>query len=182
MITLRTDCLIFKLAGGESMPLSPEMLVGELPADKGGQHDPEVLHHAAGAVFHYFKHDLGLEAITMGEFAEAFEKVLHGFESAAGRPREIDGIWVADLRTMARESGQVSELSFFPVLRGELKRRLEQTPGMLRFIGVRTCVKELTGARRWTTRCQLLRDRIVEFIRECAQVDSPGKNCEIIVR
>ena len=182
MITLRTDCLVFKLASGESVPLSPEMLIGEMPGETGGNYDPEVLQHAAGAVFHYFKHDLGLETVTMGEFAEAFEKVLHGLRAASSRPRSIGGVWESDLRQMARESGQVSELSFFPVLRGELKRRMEDPPEMLKFVGLRKCVKELTGARRWTPKCQHLQDRIVCFIRECIQAEARGKSCGVVVR
>ncbi|MPN56886.1 hypothetical protein SDC9_204579 [bioreactor metagenome] len=83
---------------------------------------------------------------------------------------------------MALESGEVNELFFFPMLRRELRRQLEQTPDMLRLVGLRDCVKELTGARRWTPRCQHLHDRIVNFIRVCLQTDAQGKHCGVVVR
>lgn len=184
MITLRADCLIFKLASGEQVPLSPEMLVGELSEEKGGRYDPEVLQHAASAVFHYFKNDLGLETVTIGEFAEAFEKILHGLrlEKPTRATAGAANVFEADLRRMALESGEVNELFFFPMLRRELRRQLDQTPDMLRLIGLRECVKELTGARRWTPRCQHLHDRIVNFIRVCLQTDAHGKHCGVVVR
>ncbi len=181
MITLKADCLIFKLASGEHVPLSPEMLVGELSDEQGGRYEPEVLQHAASAVFHYFKNDLGLETVTVGEFAEAFEKILHGLRLETPS-RVTASVFESDLRRMALESGEVNELFFFPLLRRELRRQLEQTPHLLRLVGLRDCVKELAGARRWTPRCQHLHDRIVNFIRVCLQTDAQGKYCDIVVR
>jgi len=54
-------------------------------------YDPELVGHAANAVFHYFKHELGYQTVTLGEFAAALEKVLDGFnlsprgDSGAGK-------------------------------------------------------------------------------------------------
>ena len=76
MIALQSDCLIFQLNNGESVPCSPEMISVELIGDSGGHLDPEVLHHAAASVFHYFKKELSRETVTVGEFAGALEKVL----------------------------------------------------------------------------------------------------------
>ena len=79
MIALSSDCLLFKTSSGESIPFSAEMISVELSGDGTGVFDPEFLKHAASAVFHYFKHDLGRLTVTVGEFAGALEKVLRGF-------------------------------------------------------------------------------------------------------
>ena len=115
--------------------------------------DPEVLRHAAASVFHYFKNELERETVTVGEFAVAMEKVLRklGFVIRAGtlenRSREIVE---TDLCLFARESADSLELFFFPRLRDELRAQLRQSPRVLRFRGLRGCVKQLTGARRWS--------------------------------
>jgi len=50
---------LFETSSGESIPFSAEMISVELTDDGIGAFDPEFLKHAASAVFHYFKHDLG---------------------------------------------------------------------------------------------------------------------------
>ena len=86
MIALLSDCLLFQLTNGESVPCSAEMISVELVGDNDGWLDPEVLRHAAASVFHYFKNELGRESVTVGEFAGALEKVLRklGFTIRAG--------------------------------------------------------------------------------------------------
>ena len=166
MITLASDCLLFELANGESVPFSAEMISVELAGTSAGKFDPHFVQHAANAVFHYFKHDLGRLTITVAEFACLLEKVLRGFgviassaEVDAAKPRVLE----ADLRQIASESGLGCELFFFPRLRDELRHQLRREPGMVRFHGLRGCVKQLAGARRWSARCQTLHDRIVQF-------------------
>ena len=62
-------------------------------------------------------------------------------------------------------------LVFFPRLRAELQRHLEQSPRVLRFRGLRGCVKQLAGARRWSLRCQTLEGEIVDYLRECLSAE-----------
>jgi hypothetical protein len=124
--------------------------------------DPEVLRHAAASVFHYFKKELERETVTVGEFAVAMEKVLRqlGFVIRAGalesRPREVVE---TDLCLFARESADSLELFFFPRLRDELRAQLRQSPRVLRFRGLRGCVKQLAGARRWSAVAKNCRTR-----------------------
>ena len=170
MIALLSDCLLFQLSNGESVPCSPEMISVELVGNTNGWLDPEVLRHAAASVFHYFKNELCRESVTVGEFAGALEKVLRdlGFTLRAGavesRSRDI---METDLGLMAHESGGNFELFFFPRLRDELRAQLRRSPRMLRFRGLRGCVKQLAGARRWSVRCEKLQDHIVEYLRQC---------------
>jgi hypothetical protein len=184
MIALMSDCLLFQLTNGQSVPCSAEMISVELVGGNSGWLDPEVLRHAAASVFHYFKNDLCRESVTVGEFAGALEKVLRnlGFTIRAGavepRSREIRE---ADLGLMARESGGSFELLFFPRLRNELRAQLRHAPRVLRFRGLRGCVKQLAGARRWGVRCEKLRDYIVEYLRQCLTAEPESTDCALVV-
>lgn len=176
MITLAADCLVFRLASGESIPFSVEMLSVDLMGETAQWFDPEFVRHAARAVFHYFKQDLDRQTVTVGEFAEALEKVLRGFRpsepAAAARPDAEPGVQEADLHGLAREaSAGGGELFFFPRLRDELRQRLRQSPRLLRFRGLRGCVKELVGVRRWDRRCRTLEEQIVLYLRHCLTAD-----------
>jgi hypothetical protein len=166
------------------------MMVRELTVDAVASHDPEVLHHAAKAVFHYFKLDLGMESVTVGEFAKAFEKVLQGIglgpNAPLPEPTSVATLPAGssielDLRRMALKSGPGSELFFFPLLRTEMQRCLASAPKVVRFVGLRGCVKQLMGARRWGPRCQALGDRIVWFLREKAAEHAPAETWAMVV-
>ncbi len=86
-----------------------------------------------------------------------------------------------DLRTLASESGTTFELSFFPRLREVMGEQMNQAPSVLRFIGLRSCVKQLTGARRWTHRCEALSDQIVTYLRECLSSRPTERGCALVV-
>src|SRR6266850_6200955 len=127
MILLAQNCMLFELASGESIPFSAEMISIELMGDTATQFDPEVIRHAAASVFHYFKNDLARKSVSVAEFAEALEKVLHGLGfnvRPAESTTEVADPFAADLRRLARESGDARELVFFPRLRDELRTQL----------------------------------------------------------
>ncbi|HXT11222.1 MAG TPA: hypothetical protein VN873_06640 [Candidatus Angelobacter sp.] len=190
MIALASDCLLFETSSGESIPFSAEMISVELTSDGIGAFDPEFLKHAASAVFHYFKHDLGRITVTVGEFAGALEKVLRGFGLQAEPPGPADEVEMdsldrrivnSDLRQLACESGKGFELFFFPRLRDELRQQLLLGPEVLLFRGLRSCVKQLTGARRWSARCRSLEEQIVEFLRNCFTTEANQADCALLV-
>ena len=79
MITLAADCLIFEMANGEGVPFSSDMISIELTGQSKQCFEPDFVRHAAKAVFHFFKHELGRQTVSVAEFAEALEKVLRGF-------------------------------------------------------------------------------------------------------
>ena len=182
MISLAKDCLLFELASGESIPFSSEMISIELMGDAAAKFDPEVIHHAAASVFHYFRHDLARESVTVGEFAEALEKVLRGLgfqvQPAETEPPPARG---ADLRALARESGPARELVFFPRLRNALRTQLQSSPRVVRFRGLRGCVKQLAGARRWSPRCENLQNQILGYLRECLTTEVREEECRLVV-
>jgi len=184
MISLAAGCMLFELPSGESIPFSAEMISIEVVGDSVGTLDPEVVQHAASSVFHYFKHDLARQIVSVGEFAEALEKVLRslGFRVDGDKPAPpATKPAAADLRKLVHESGDALELFFFPRLRNELRTQLRRPSGVVHFRGLRGCVKHLTGARRWSPRCQNLHDQIVSYLRECFGADSRKDKCTLVV-
>ena len=184
MIALASNCLVFQMATGENVPYSVEMVSVELAGASAELLDPELVEHAACAVFHYFKHELGRQTVSAGEFAGALQKVLRGFASPAQSSTQTHARLTAhesDLSRLAHESGQGCELFFFPRLRAELRQQLQQAPRVLRFHGLRGCVKQLVGARRWSLRCQTLQEQIVAYLRECLSAESGQAEFALVV-
>lgn len=184
MIALASDFLLFELTSGERIPFSAEMISVELMGDSGSVLEPEFVKHAAASVFHYFKHELEQESVSVTEFAVALEKVLRGLgctvrSSEPDEPVHEPG--EADLGRLLREAGTGGELTFFPKLRGALRTQLTFSPRLIRFHGLRGCVKQLAGARRWGPRCDCLRDQIVEYLRQCLAAELRDEECALIV-
>ena len=184
MIALASDCLLFRMASGESVPISADTVSVEILGPSGNLFDEEFVRHAANAVFHYFKHELGQDIVSAPEFSGALEKVLLGFAVAARSgvaARPTPPTREADLRRLACESGKGFELSFFPLLRSEVRRHLRLSPRVLRFRGLRGCVKQLAGARRWSRRCKTLEEQIILYLRQCVTADSRMAEISLIV-
>jgi hypothetical protein len=183
MITLSADCLLFQMSNGESVPFSADMISVELIGDTAQSLDPELVKQAAKAVFHYFKHELGRQSVTTVDFAAALEKVLRGFKlTSVAPPAVVNRVLESDLWQLARETGEARELVFFPRLREELRLQLRNGPGVLRFNGLRECVKHLVGADRWGLRCQSLEEQIVEYLRECLNCEGKPADLALIVQ
>jgi hypothetical protein len=184
MIALSSDCLLFKLTNGESVPCSAEMISIEIVGNSEGLLDPEMLRHAAASVFHYFKVELERETVTVGEFAGALEKVLRGLGLTI-RAGELEArsqeIIETDLGLLARQSADSLELFFFPRLRDELRQQLRQSPRVLRFRGLRGCVKQLAGARHWSARCEKMQEQVVEYLRGCLTAEPEQNECALVV-
>jgi hypothetical protein len=189
MIILAEDCLVLRDPSGEGIPCSVETISVELIGENASMFDAEFIKQAAGAVLHYFRDELGRQTVTMAEFSMALENVLRGFKLAAAKKdiaitTEADPARIAqtDLCRLAAETDNGGELIFFPRLRDELRAQLRQSPQMLCFRGIRGCVKQLTGARRWSLRCQSLHDQIVEFLRSCMSREDSAADCALVVK
>jgi hypothetical protein len=182
MIQLKSDCLIFQTDGGEQIPCSAEWVTLELMGEAAAQVNPEVIRNAAAAVLHYFKHELNRNFVSVAEFVMALDKALRGvgltvFADAPPQTQVLE----SDLRVLAANAGKGCELFFFPCLRQEVRSKLEQSPQILRFNGLRGCVKQLAGAQRWSSRCETLSDQIVEFLRGCWQSEGASQSCALLV-
>jgi len=182
MIALATDCLVFQMATGESVPFSADAISDELIGENDSTYDPELVGHAANAVFHYFKHELGYQTVTVGEFAAALEKVLDGLNpGACGTVERAKLVRESDLLALARDCANGGELAFFPRLREELKLHLAADCRVIRFTGLRQCVKQLSGARRWSEKCQKMQEQVVEYLRKCLSTLAKGKEVALVV-
>lgn len=180
MIALAADCILLRQPNGESLPMNHGTIAIEVVTDGDSPLDEAFVKEASAAVLHYFKQEQGRDSVTLGEFAEALEKVLQGFKFpgiATGESHVLE----ADLQQLATDSGEAFELTFFPRLRDEMRARLQQSPQMLRFRGLRSCVMQLTGARRWSARCQNLQEQIVEFLRNCLSAEPHPEPCALVV-
>lgn len=190
MIRLRSDCLVFKTSSDQAIPCAVEDVAVQLVGNNLAPGDLEVLRNAAIAVLYFFKNEMGRESITVAEFTEALQQALDGFgfkfsDTKAENEKSVSippRIAESDLRFLACASGHGCDLLFFPLLRKELGDRLKDGPTVVRFTGLRGCVKQLRSARRWTAACQALSDQIVEYLRQCLAADSRRADCALVVR
>ena len=112
MIWLGSEYLMFQMPSGESVAFSSEAIAVEIVDETDGDLDPTMVKQAANAVYHYFKHELGRQTVTVGEFAKAMEKALDGFEiSIVSNQRQrtpAPAVAESDLCQIARDSGRAS--------------------------------------------------------------------------
>ena len=184
MILLAPDCLLFQMPSGESVPFSAETISVELSEGAGGWYEQDFVEHAAASVCHYFKNHLGRKTVSMAEFASAFESVIQGLglKLDPGRLTVTSADNAAkDLRLLAQEAGAGCELVFFPRLRASVREQASLSPQLIRFHGLRSCVKRLLGAQRWSPRCEQFRDQIVEFLRRSVRAEATGDSCALMV-
>ena len=117
----------------------------------------------------------------VSELAELIEELaaeISIWNESAGRPAESGD---ADLARLVTEDSGSLELLFFPRLRDELRIRLRHSPKLVRFRGLRVCVKQLAGARRWSSRCERLQDQIVAYLRGCLTAETAQNECALVV-
>jgi len=184
MILMADKFLFFKLPSGEAVPFSAEMISVELADGAGQPFEQDFVEHAAASVFHYFKNDLGRKTVSVAEFASAFETVLNdlGLKLDCGQIEAVqEEPTHKDLQLLACHAGAACELAFFPCLRTAVRAQIQLTPRLVRFHGVRGCVKRLLGAERWSPRCDNLRDQIVEFLRRTLHKEVAGDSCALLV-
>jgi hypothetical protein len=183
MILLRPDYLLFETSEGQVVPCSAELVAVELIGEAIDRLDAELVRQAATAVLHYFSQDLGYKTVSVGQFADALETALTklGVQVKSAGAEQPGEIAMSDLRALVSRADKAFELGFFPKLRDELRARLESCPRTVRFFGLRACVKELMGVRRWNRRCQRLNDQIVEFMRDCMGSEAAPGSCDVVI-
>jgi hypothetical protein len=189
MIQLHPDYLVFHTSQGENIPASAETVTIELIGEAVSSIDPEVVREAAAAVVHYFKDELKQEQVSIGEFSQALERVLNSFgynvSSSPGTAGSIlpPNVAVADLEQIALESKHSAfELVFFQKLRTQFHQLISSAPHLLKFEGLRRCVKQLLGVKHWCRRCERLSDQIVEFLRACLVAECGSVCPGLVVR
>jgi hypothetical protein len=185
MIELHPHCQIVKSADGDAEPVSLDRFSIELAGEAASQVDPSLVQNAAEAVLQYFRHELNRDTVTLEEFTGALQHVLRGLGlevTASINPPVPLTESVADLTRLACEAGDGFELMFFARLRDELRLQLAGSAQLLRFRGLRACVKRLAGARRWNGRCRRLHEQIVDYLRECLSREPGAGSCALMVQ
>lgn len=184
MIWLHSDCLLVQTSEGETIPCSAEAVLIDLVGEAAASLDAELVQNAAQGVLQYFKEELHRDTVTVAEFAAAVGQVFQKLglhvqlgEDVAVRRHVVE----MDLERLVSDSGVAFELGFFSRLRDEMRLRLKEAPGVLRFKGLRECVKGLSGARRWNHRCQALNDQIVDFLRQCWTQEPRPRDTALVV-
>jgi hypothetical protein len=183
MTPLPSNSLVFKLAGDGMIPCNGQAVTIKLTGEAADQLDAELVQNAAAGVLHFFRHELKRVSVSPGEFSAALETVLRGLgllhiKAASSGLEGQACLAETDLRALV---GEGLELFFFQRLRAELRRKLEPSPRVLRFHSLRPCVMQLTGARRWSARCQVLHDRIVDYLRTSLCAEPAAKPCGLVV-
>jgi hypothetical protein len=182
MILLHRDYLLIKNGQGQIIPCTAELVAIQVIGEAASFLDPEIVHEAAVAVLHYFKEDLGCNTVSVAEFSRVLEQALHALGVRLDGPMPDKPISHSfDLRKLASGAGRSFELGFFPTLRDELRQRLSGAPTVLRFHGLRGCVKQLMGAKRWSDRCQSLNDQIVAYLRACLETEGLVESCGLVI-
>ncbi|HEV8543068.1 MAG TPA: hypothetical protein VGR78_11800 [Verrucomicrobiae bacterium] len=183
MIQLHPDSLIFQTSQGELIPCSAETVTIELIGDASSLLDPDTVREAAAAVVHYFKNDLGRETVSVAEFSDALERALRcfGYEVSTSTVEKARVAPGTDLRDLAKGADDF-ELSFFPRLRDEFHRQVKESPEVVRFCGLRGCVKQLLGAKRWSQRCDRFSEQVIDFLTECLSIEGGSTSRALLVR
>jgi len=190
MILLRHDCLVFKTSDGD-FPFAAEQVTMEVIGDAIQFLDEETIKDASEAVLHYFKCELGKSTVTIGEFTIALERALRALgltvQSSSSKPASSNfmpsnpRIVESDLSCLAPETDLTMELMFFSKLRTSLQELLVQGPDVVRFRGLRPCVKRMLKVRRWTNDCKCLNDQIVDYLRTCFGSERRTAACALVV-
>ena len=182
MIRLRSDCLIIQISGGEQFPCPVEVVATGLIGKAVDWMSPEVIQNVTAAVLHFFREEQDREVVSVAEFSEALESVLqnlgYSVNAAVKQKRMIRN---ANINDWIRESEGEMELAMYLRLRLEMERLLKNTPSELRLIGLHGCVKRVLRARRWSRRCQVFRDQVVSFMRQCFD-EHASADCLLVVK
>ena len=184
MIQLHADFLAFEEDNGEAFLCAVEQMGVELLGDQPNSVDPHVLQHATQAILFYFKHELHRTTVTLGEFATALTTALHalGVSLAGDEVNPQGGAAVeSNLPSLIPVAPGIYELAFFANLRAEMRGKIQLLPAVLRFTGLRACVKLLAGGKRWNHRCQRLEDYILWFLRQSYRHEVGETTCLLVV-
>ena len=165
MIQLHTDCLVFETSDGEAIPCSAQDVTVELLGDAAHELEPMLVTEAAEAVLYHFKVDLNRNSVSVGEFTLALERILRGFGFKVEAGDCDTDAAETNLHDLAHQAGEGLEMVFFCTLRDQIHADLHGKPELLRVKGLREAVKKLTGAKKWSPRCQKLNDQIVDYLR-----------------
>ena len=178
MIQLREHILWVRTGDGRLTPFDERRLAMSIQqaAEHVGQRDWWLAESVAAAVHAFGMKSRGEPVIASKEISEIVTAVLAtlGYEwisEAYGGGANRAAIHLNELAW--RTDGGL-ELEFFRQLDRALGAATNRQLVSMRIDGLRACVMQLRGARRWTADCRRLAEEIVEHVRgRVARVRSP---------
>lgn len=182
MTRLRPDYRGFETDHPPAGLSSAEQVAFQLVGPKAQQYAEEI-RAAVAAVVYFFRNDLGRSTVSLADFAATLDKALAGLGLSLELPlRQAELGLETDLASLLAWAPESREGAGFAPLRRHLREQLRVRPAVIRYCGLRDCVRRALGVPRWTPRCQRLADQIVGFLRACLQADGRGSRCILVVR
>lgn len=170
MIQRNRYSIYVHLPNGEIIPLLPQTVAETFCKNQppGGELESWQVQEMACALIHYLRMDLKRDAIELDELISALKELaaVCGFQIGT---IVVETVASTDLYHLAQATGYGFELAFFQSVERSIEGFRSRNARLVRFVGLRACVKMLIGARNWCKKCQQMSDEIVAFIRSHMQ-------------
>jgi hypothetical protein len=169
MILPQHDLAWVRTADGAARPFDENQLAASIDSAArhlGGEH--EWLAHSVAAAIHLYACEcLPQRTIAADEIAEVVEAVLMklGYTELAMAYRQRHQTAEVRLDGITGQSPAGFELEFFRQLDTALRPITSEDLAVMHLRGLRGCVMQLRGARRWCVGCRSLAEEIVEHVR-----------------
>jgi len=170
MIRQLEDMVWVKFEDGHMTPFDEQRLALSIQnvAERAGHSDWWLAESVAAAVHAYAIKCRSDGVIPSREIVEIVVAVLStlGFKNISQAYAKHEHSTAIHLNDLAMRGGAAFELEFFRQLDRELKAASDQRLSVIEVDGLRACVMQLRGARRWNSGCRKLAEEIVEYVRE----------------
>jgi hypothetical protein len=170
MIRAHDDIAWVKFDDGHMVPFDERRLALSIQnvAERMGEADWWLAESIAAAIHAYAAKCLSNSIIASNEIADVVVSVLSvlGFKKLAQAYANQRRRAAIHLGELAGHVGAAFELEFFRQLDHALCAAADRRLSVLELDGLRTCVMQLRGGRRWTAGCRRFAEEIVEYVRE----------------
>jgi hypothetical protein len=179
MIQALEDIVWVKFEDGHMAPFDEQRLALSIQtvAERAGHSDWWLAESVAAAVHAYAVKCRSDGVIPSREIVEIVTAVLAtlGFEKISEAYAGHEHCAAIHLNDLAARMGAAFELEFFRQLDEALSAASDHRLSVIEVDGLRACVMQLRGARRWNSGCRKLAEEIVEYVRERVMRVRPAK-------
>ena len=146
-----------------------EQRLAESVRRAGGSDEEEardVAEAIAGAVYHYVREHARDRLVTVAEIGEMVQALLAmlGYDETSERYSGQSARTEIRLDEVAAAGGAGFELAFFRELDVALSATTNGELRRVRLSGLRACVLQLRGTRRWSVACRRLAEEILGYV------------------
>lgn len=182
MIQLQEDVVWVKFEDGHLAPFDEQRLALSIQqvAERVGSPDWWLAESVAAAVHVFVGRSRSDGVIQSSEIAEIVAAVLStlGYENISRAYGSGTNRVAIQLNELMGRMNAALELEFFQRLDRALGAAASHRIQVMEVNGLRACVMQLRGTRRWTTGCRKLAEEIVEHVRErVVRVRPPRAAC-----